>query len=447
MKEFWFNAKKLLILSLPIMLGSAGQNIIALTDSMFLYRYNEHDFAAVGVIGVFYLVISAISFGFSKGGQILIARKYGERAYDFVKKYFYAIVFFELILSLICFFSLKFFGKQILSLFIESPIILEKSNAFLQYRIYGLPISFVGLAIVALYMGISRPMMIFIDTLVLGISNFVLCYIFVFGKFGFHEMGIAGAGLASALAEYIAFFVFFIYILLDRKLDIFKLRSIPQIELEWVNHIYKISVPILIQSVVGIGAWFLFFSFVEKLGERQLAISNLLRVVYLVLSIPLWGFSTAINTIVSKTIGRKKEQRVLNVVYHSSIVSFVITFIISFPVLIFSEHLLYPFLGGEEAKIFHESIFYFKLLLPIMLVYSVATIFFNGVSGTGETMKGLQIQIISTVSYLIVVYFSVKNPQSLGLGWAWGAELVFWGFQWILSWWVLKSGKWLHIKF
>ena len=143
--EFWHNAKKIIILALPIMLGSAGQNIIALTDSLFLYRYDENDFAAVGFISIFYLVIAAIAFGFSKGGQILIARKYGERSIDFVKKYFWAILLFEAIIGFIVFAILFFWGKPILQLFISSDVILQKSLDFLYYRSFGIPFSYLGL--------------------------------------------------------------------------------------------------------------------------------------------------------------------------------------------------------------------------------------------------------------------------------------------------------------
>ena len=59
-----------------MMIGSAAQNIIALTDSLFLYYYDVNDFAAAGFVSVFYLIVAAIAFGFSKGGQILIARKF-----------------------------------------------------------------------------------------------------------------------------------------------------------------------------------------------------------------------------------------------------------------------------------------------------------------------------------------------------------------------------------
>ncbi|MEO6690939.1 MAG: MATE family efflux transporter, partial [Saprospiraceae bacterium] len=192
MQEFTHNLKKLFLLSLPVMLGSAGQNLIALTDSIFLYHSNEHDFAAIGIVSVFYLIISSIAYGFSKGGQIVIARKYGERAPEIVKKYFYTLCFFELVLGLFVFITLRFYPAQILGLFIDSEVILARSLEFLHYRIYGLIFSYVGLAFFALYMGLSKSRIILINTIFLGSCNVILCYVFVFGKFGFTGMGIAG---------------------------------------------------------------------------------------------------------------------------------------------------------------------------------------------------------------------------------------------------------------
>ena len=59
------------------MLGSAAQNVIALSDSVFLYHLSETDFASIGFVGVFYLVVAAIGYGFSRGGQIMIPRVRG----------------------------------------------------------------------------------------------------------------------------------------------------------------------------------------------------------------------------------------------------------------------------------------------------------------------------------------------------------------------------------
>jgi Na+-driven multidrug efflux pump len=70
--------RQIFAISAPIMLASAGQNVITLSDSVLLYHKSETDFAAIGFAGVFYIAIAAIGFAFSRGGQIIIARRMGE---------------------------------------------------------------------------------------------------------------------------------------------------------------------------------------------------------------------------------------------------------------------------------------------------------------------------------------------------------------------------------
>ena len=61
--------KQIFNISIPIMFGSAAQNIVALSDSIFLYHLSESDFAAIGFIGVFYLIIAAVGYGFPREGK------------------------------------------------------------------------------------------------------------------------------------------------------------------------------------------------------------------------------------------------------------------------------------------------------------------------------------------------------------------------------------------
>jgi len=62
--------KDIFSLSGPIMLGSAVQQIIVLTDGVFLYHKSEADFGAIGFVSVFYLMIAAIGYNFSKGHAV-----------------------------------------------------------------------------------------------------------------------------------------------------------------------------------------------------------------------------------------------------------------------------------------------------------------------------------------------------------------------------------------
>ena len=114
--------RQIFSLALPLILGSAGQNIVALTDSMFLFYKSEEDFAAIGYVGVFYLVIAAIGYGFSKGGQVMIARRMGEGKPEEVGRNFFDMLYFELALALLMFLFMQFGCPYFFKLFIKSPV-------------------------------------------------------------------------------------------------------------------------------------------------------------------------------------------------------------------------------------------------------------------------------------------------------------------------------------
>ncbi|MEO0779640.1 MAG: MATE family efflux transporter [Bacteroidota bacterium] len=431
------------------MLGSAVQNIIALSDSVFLYHLSEGDFAAIGFVGVFYLIVAAIGFGFSKGGQIIIARRMGEGQYQEVGRSFYAMLYFELALAVLMIGFMQFGCQYFFTFFVDSPTILQKSLEYLEYRSYGVFFSYTGVAIVALYTGIARPAFIIVDTIILAIVNILLNYCFIFGYelagIRFPAMGIAGAGLASTIAEGVAFVVFLGYMFWDQQTRLFRLFQLPNIDLKLIRTQFNIGAPIVAQAVVGLGSWFVFFGIVENLGERQLAITNLVRMVYLVLSIPCWGFASGINTLVSNFIGQRKRQAVIPIIWKTAKICLLFTLVISLPVLLFPEHILYPLLGSEDMSLITEARPIFNVLIVILILFAIGGVYFNGLAGTGATYYGLKIQFFCAVGYLIYIYYVVEHAKG-GLEWAWAAEIFYWATMLLLTIWYLRSKEWYQLK-
>lgn len=427
------------------MLGSAVQNVIALSDSVFLYHLSEVDFAAIGFVGVFYLIVAAIGFGFSKGGQIMIARRMGEGSYQEVGRTFYAMLYFELGLAVVMFLFMQYGCYYFFSLFVDSQHIFDKSLEYLEYRSWGVFFSYIGVVFVALYSGVARTTFIVIDTIVLAVVNIILNYALIFGHWGFPAMGIAGAGLASTIAEVVAFIIFVIYIFNDnhsKKYDLFKL---PKIDLKLIRMQNKIASPIVAQVVVGLGSWFVFFGIVENLGERELAITNLVRMVYLVLSIPCWGFSSGINTIVSNFIGANRRDAVMPIIWRTAKLCWFTTMVISLPVVVFPEFILYPLLGSEDMSLITDARPIFYVLLGILCMFSIGGVYFNGLAGTGATLYGLKIQAFCAVLYLIYIYVEVEYTSG-GLVWAWASEIFYWIIMLFLIISYLQSRRWLRLK-
>lgn len=438
--------RQILSISTPIMLGSAVQNLIALTDSVFLYHLSESDFATIGFVGVFYLIVAAIGYGFSRGGQTIIARRMGEKNPGEVGRTFYAMLYFELGLAVFLFLFMQYGCYYFFSLFVNSDVIFYKSLEYLDYRSWGVFFSYAGVSIIALYTGIARTTFIIIDTLILAAVNIVLNYALIFGHFGLPALGIGGAGLASAIAEGVAFVVFVGYVLLDSKARFYKLFTPPEIDFLLIKKIYKLATPIVAQAIVGLGSWFIFFGIVENLGERELAITNLVRMVYLMLSIPCWGFSSGVNTLVSNFIGQQRKQAVVPIIFKTAKVCWVVTMVLTLPIAIFPQEILYPLLGSEDMSLIQEAQPIFYVLIGILTCFSLGGIFFNGLTGTGATYFGLKMQAVCALLYLIYIYVVVQFTNG-GLAWAWASEIFYWLSMLAITIWYLQSRKWYVLKF
>lgn len=428
------------------MLGSAAQNVIVLCDNLFLYRVDAVDFASIGLIGSFYLVISSIGYGFSKGGQVLIARKHGEKSYAEVGRYFQALLIFEFIMALFIFCTIQFFARPFFSKFIESAAIIERSLAYIYPRSWGVFFSFVGVSMIALYTGIAKTKFILYDTILLTVSNVVLNYIFIFGALGVDAMGIRGAALASTFSEIIAFAAFLIYMLCDRKNRIFELWRFASAEWKKIRQCYHISYPIVLQSILGLGSYFIFFMWIENVNPKNLEISNLIRNMYLILSIPTWGYSAGINTIVSNFIGKSKRMAVIPMIRKTSNLNVFTTMVLAVPVLLFPNVFLEPFFGGVNSYLIEESRGLLLLLLPILFLFAVGSIYLNGLTGTGHTKTVLMIQFSVTTLYIFYCFIVIK-VLNLNLYWAWASEFIYWIGLFVTTRIYLETGKWHFRKF
>ena len=429
------------------MLGSAAQNVIALADSIFLYFYDEvhgmgnGEFASIGFVSVFYLVVAAIGYGFSKGGQILIARKMGQEKPEKAGLTFYSMLYFEMALAVVMFLFMQFGAYYFFALIVDSDRIFYQSLEYLSTRSWGVFFSYAGVAFIALYTGIARTRFIIVATLILAVVNIILNYCLIFGEWGFPEMGIAGAGLASTIAEICTFLAFLIYMLQDKQAKEMGLFKLPELDIPLIKKQMKLSTPIVAQSIVGLGSWFVFFGIVENLGERELAISNLVRIVYLVLSIPCWGFASGTNTLVSNFIGARKRQAVVPITWKVAKICCLSTLILALPVVLFPETTLYPILGSQDMSLITESRPILWILFIILILFSIVGVLFNGLAGAGATMFGLKLQLCCAIFYLTYIYVVVEFTNG-GLMLAWTAEIFYFIILGAVTIWYLHSRRW-----
>lgn len=425
------------------MIGSAVQNLITLTDTMFLGRVGATELGAIGLVGVFYLMIASIGYSFSKAGQIMIARRVGSKELAEIGPIYYSMLAFALSLAFLLFLFMQFGGDYFFRWFVNDPDIYTACIAYLDYRSAGIFFSYAGVIILALYTGVARTSVIIYNAVVLGVANTILNYGLIFGKWGLPEMGIAGAGLASTIAEGLAFIVFIVYILWDKQNRAYGLFKIPTIDFGIIKKQLKLSMPIVMQSVVGMGSWFIFFIIIEDMGKTELAISNIIRAVYLLFMIPCWGFASSINTLVSNCIGQNKLDEVFSVTTKTAILCVAVTMLCTASMVVAPEWVLS--IGTDDPVLIQQSLRLTGVLTLILALFSVGAIYFNGLVGTGATNQALLLQIASVVIYLVYIYVVVHQLQC-SLETAWMAEFYYWIFCLSMSAWYLYSQRWRNIS-
>lgn len=424
------------------MIGSAVQNLITLTDTIFLGRVGEIELGAIGLVGVFYLMIASIGYSFSKAGQIMIARRVGAEELGQIGRIYYSMMAFALSLALLLFLFMQFGSRYFFSIFVNNQEIYQACIDYLDYRSAGIFFSYAGVIIVALYTGVARTRVIVYNAIVLGITNTVLNYGLIYGKWGLPEMGIAGAGLASTIAEGFAFIVFIVYIITDKQNRAYNLFKFPEIDLAIIKAQLKLSTPIVLQSVVGMGSWFIFFILIEDMGKTELAISNIMRAVYLLFMIPCWGFASSINTLVSNLIGQNKKEEVFAVITKTAILCFGVTMLCVASMLISPEIILR--IGTDNPDLIKESLRLTWVLAITLALFSIGAIYFNGLVGTGATNQALILQVVCVIFYLLYIYIVIHQLKS-SLEIAWMAEFYYWIISLVSSVWYLRSNRWQNI--
>lgn len=438
-----YTNKQIWSVSYPILLSLLAQNVINVTDTAFLGRVSEVALGAAAMGGLFYICIFTIAFGFSTGSQIVIARRNGEGRYTDVGPVMIQGIMFLLAMALLLFGFTKAFGGDIMRMLVSSEAIFDATMEFLDWRIYGFFFSFVNVMFRALYVGITRTKVLTINAIVMALTNAVLNYALIFGNFGLPEMGIKGAAIASVIAEAssILFFVIYTYITVDlKKYGMNHLRSFDPVLL---MRILSISCFTMLQYFLAMATWFIFFVAVERLGQRELAIANIVRSIYIVMLIPVSALSTTANSLVSNAIGAGGIDHVIKLIKKIARFSLIIMLVLVGLTALFPHAILSIY--TNDAALVAESVSSLYVICVAMLIASVANVVFNSVSGTGNTQAALILEVVTLVFYGAYIFFVgvwVKAPVEI----CFTIEILYYTLLFVTSYIYFKKAKWQNKK-
>lgn len=426
-------------ISYPIIIGLVAQNLMVVIDTAFLGRLGDVTLGAAAIGGLFYLTLVMFGAGFAIGMQIIIGRRNGEGRLRTIGRIFDHGLYFMVGLALLLILFLSVAAPSILGRFISSPAILEESLVFISYRRFGYFFGFLNMVFNSFYVGIVRTRIVSAATIVMAGSNIILDYGLIFGNLGLPAMGIAGAALATNLAEVITFLFYLLWSMKNKSIPSFGLLRFHKPRKRLYNDLLRLSAPVMLQHFISFSAWFIFFMILEQIGETALAASNITRSIYMLLMIPVWGLSSATTTLVSNIIGQGKADEVIPMVKKILAISTGANLVL-IQVLIFLPRKVISFFTNSPELI-EATLPLLRVITLSLMVFSVSMIIFSALSGTGKTGTALRIEVVSIILYLLFAFILAVNFNAPASG-VWFVEVLYFSVIGIFAFVFLKRGKW-----
>ncbi|MBK8587193.1 MAG: MATE family efflux transporter [Bacteroidetes bacterium] len=435
--------KEIVKMAMPVIFGAFAMTLVNITDTAFLGRIGETELGASAVGGILYFVFAMIGVSIGTGTQIIISRRKGENNDSSIGQIFDQSIIILFITGLVLFVFLKWIAPPLLPLILNQPELVESTREFLAYRSYGIFFILTATAFRSLFVGIALPKIYGTYSFLMAGINIVLGYAMIFGNWGFPKMGIAGAGLASSIAELLSLLFIWGYTFLNKGLKQYKVFKFESFKKELTIKIFELSSPIIVQNLLSMGAWFLFFVFIEKIGSHELAISNIVRGAYMISMTPFWGFSVAANSMVSNVIGQGKKEEVLGLVQKIIKLTLVVSLLMIVVNLIFPVQILSIF--TNDIKLINDSMGCLQIVDIALIFFGFAIVSINAVSGTRATKVALYIEIAAIFIYILYAYlmtFVFKGTVEM----VWFSEVLYWLFAGVVCYWYIRSGTWKKLK-
>ena len=420
MKSTSITNREIWRIATPIMLGNLAQTIITFTDTAFLGHLGTNELSASMMAGLFYFVFTTLAMGFAIGIQIFIARRFGEGNLKKIGVIFQHGALFVLLLGILLFSIIFFFSDGLMRIILESDSIYTASMEYLRFRQFGIFFVVFNFLFRSFYVGISNTKVITYSTILMAVVNIFFDWCLIFGHCGLPEMGIGGAALASLLAEITAFCFFWIYTFITIPHEDYGMFRWHKMQPKLMGDILKVAFPCMMQKLFSFGAWFAFFILIEKMGETAIGVSSVVRSTYMILIIPGFAFASTANTLTSRIIGEGKSDEVMamlwKVVKNSLLCSSVLAITTAvIPMLI--------------LQIYTDDLSLAAAAIPSVYVISVATIlgtvamvYFEAVSGTGNTSAAMALEFGVLIAYMFYVFLMTKTSTIAGV---WTSEWFY----------------------
>lgn len=354
-KKFY---QRLFLLALPL----AGQSIltfsVGLVDNIMVGQLGDTALSGVYMANQWNNLLQKFIQGFCTASLVIATQYWGRRDTDSIKTISAMTAKFCLITGLIFFAVAFFFPRWLLGMYTSEAAVIEESIRYMRIVCF----SYLFYCVTEVLMASMRC----VETVGIGlytsistlIINIVLNYLLIFGKFGMPRMGIQGAAVATLTARIMETVIMVYYVKVkDQKLKL-EAKDIFRHSRVLLKDYIRYGIPIFAGSAMWGINMTVQSSIIGRLGESAISAVSISNNMFEIISVAMYGVSSATGIIIGKTVGSgdyelvKKYAKTLQLVF--------IGMGIGTSILMYASHwlipVLYPTVVGETAQITYQLI-------------------------------------------------------------------------------------------
>lgn len=368
------------------------EQLINITDALFLGHVGDVELGASALAGIWFWAIYMLGLGFSMGLQVVVGRRNGEQRYDEAGKAFIqGLSFLSMFAVTVCLVS-KALSPVLLKHLITSEDIYHAVIRYLDWRMWGLLFSFPFLALRSFLVGITKTKALNMAALTAVLVNMPMNWFLIFG----FDMGITGAAIASSFAELCSLAILSLYMF--RHIDKKAYGLYWRIDIKILKEVLSISVWSMLQFFTSVSAWFVFFLAIERLGETELAVSNIIRSISTLFVVIVNALSGVTGSLVSNLIGSGERDSVFPLCRRIIRLGYAIGIPLIILALLFHRFIIGAY--TDNPAIVQVAWLPFVVMLFDYFLALPSYVYLNAVVGTGATRAVFVFHVGTIIIYL-----------------------------------------------
>lgn len=303
MKDFKSFMKMVMVLVVPIALQNLINVGVNAADVLMLGKVSEEVLSGASLGGQVQFIMTLIFFGLTSGASVLVAQYWGKKDVVTIEKVLAIAIRLSIAVAVLFTLITYVYPESIMRLLSSDALVIQEGVKYL--RIVCFSYIFTGMTMV--YLNILRSVenvmistLVYLNSLVINIIGNA---VFIFGLFGFPEMGIQGAALSTFMARVIEFVIVVYYDRRRNKIFQFKLKMLFQRDKVLSADFVKFSMPVVANELLWGSGMAVIAAIIGQMGSAASAANSIVQVVRQLATVLSLGIASSAAIIVGKTLG------------------------------------------------------------------------------------------------------------------------------------------------